>query len=128
MPDETSSAQRARLIAVVDDDYRVLEALGDLLQSSGYRTTLHASAESFLHSRERADVDLVVSDIGLPGISGLELLRALRGDARSLPAILITGRTDAHIADDARALGVAVFAKPFDAVALLETVSRALGC
>ena len=59
---------------------------------------------------------------------GGEVVRALRGDARALPAILITGRTDAHIAEDARALGVVVFAKPFDAVALLETVSRALGC
>ena len=126
MPDESSPTLRARLIAVVDDDYRVLEALGDLLQSSGYHTTLHGTAESFLQTHERTDVDLVISDIGLPGISGLELLCTLRARAPMLPAILITGRTDAHIADDARALGVVVFAKPFDAVALLETVSRVL--
>jgi len=54
------SAQTHRvLIAVVDDDYRVLESLENLLQSSGYRTLLSPSAEDFLHSPHRAAVDLL---------------------------------------------------------------------
>jgi DNA-binding response OmpR family regulator len=112
-------------MAVVDDDYRVLESLDDLLQSSGYRTLLCPSAEQFLDSPRRAAVDVLISDIGLPGMSGIELLRQLKLSAQCPPAILITGRSEAHLEEDARDLGVLrLFMKPFDTRELLATLER----
>lgn len=98
----------------------MLESLDDLLQASGCRTSLHSSAESFLHSTQRKHVDLLISDIGLPGMSGIELLRSLRRAAQELPAILITGRSETHCEEDATALGVALLSKPFDTNELLK--------
>ena len=119
------SVHAGRCIAVVDDDYRVLEALEDLLQSSGYRTLLSSSAEQFLRSPERGGVDFLISDIGLPGMSGIELLRTMQRDAQCPPAILITGRSEAHLEQDAQDLGVLrLFTKPFDTCELLATLDR----
>ena len=127
MKDPSSSPNTStRLIAVVDDDYRVLESLDDLLQSSGYRTTLHPSAESFLESADLELVDALISDIGLPGISGIELLRRLRlRSGTQIPTILITGRTETYLEDLARELGaLRFFAKPFDTQILLAELNR----
>jgi FixJ family two-component response regulator len=116
----------ARLIAVVDDDYRVLESLDDLLQASGYRTLLHTSAEALLKSAVLPSVDALISDIGLPGMSGIELLRTVRQSlALPLPAILITGRSEPYLEHHAKALGVLrFFTKPFDTQELLATLDR----
>jgi FixJ family two-component response regulator len=116
----------ARLIAVVDDDYRVLESLDDLLQASGYRTLLHTSAEGLLASTALVSVDALISDIGLPGMSGIELLRTVRHSlALPLPAILITGRSEPYLEQHAKDLGVLrFFTKPFDTQALLAVLDR----
>lgn len=116
----------ARLIAVVDDDYRVLESLDDLLQASGYRTLLHTSAEGLLESAALPSVDALISDIGLPGMSGIELLRTVRQSlALPLPAILITGRSEPYLEQHANALGVLrFFTKPFDTKELLDSLDR----
>lgn len=105
---------------MIDDDYRVLESLDDLLQSSGYRTLLSPSAEEFLASPVCGSVDVLISDIGLPGMSGMELLRTMQANSRCPPAILITGRGEAHLERDARDLGVlGLLMKPFDTRELL---------
>jgi FixJ family two-component response regulator len=124
------SAQTHRwLIAVVDDDYRVLESLENLLLSSGYRTLLSPSAEEFLQSPQRSTVDVLISDIGLPAMSGIDLVRTLQQSARPLPTILITGRTEPHLEQDARQLGVLRFlTKPFDTGELLEILAQQLAC
>jgi FixJ family two-component response regulator len=115
-----------RLIAVVDDDYRVLESLDDLLQSSGYRTTLHASAEEFLESANLNSIDLLISDIGLPGLSGIELLRTIRQRLKTpIPTILITGRSEMYLEQEAKDLGaLRFFTKPFDTQELLTTLEQ----
>jgi len=129
MKDPSSSATtRIRLIAIVDDDYRVLESLDDLLQSSGYRTSLHGSAESLLQSADLGSVDALISDIGLPGMSGIELLRTLGQRAGTpIPTILITGRSETYLEDQARELGaLRFFSKPFDTQLLLAALNRTL--
>jgi DNA-binding response OmpR family regulator len=109
-----------RVVAVVDDDYRVLESLDDLLQASGYETLLFASAELFLQLPARRTVDFLISDIALPGMSGIDLLRILRGRPGNLPVILITGRNESRFEQDAQDLGVLrLFVKPFDTDELL---------
>lgn len=123
---DAPSRPHARLIAIVDDDHRMLESLEDLLQSCGYRTLPYLSAESFLHSPEGSNADFLISDIGLPGMNGIELLETIRRERRMLPAVLVTARTEAHYEENATALGVVLFAKPFDSNELLRTIERQL--
>jgi DNA-binding response OmpR family regulator len=117
----------AGFIAVIDDDYRVLESLDDLLQSSGYRTLLSPSAEQFLASPVCGSIDVLISDIGLPGMNGIELLRTMQLSSQCPPAILITGRSEAHLERDARDLGaLRLLVKPFDTRELLAMLDAQL--
>jgi FixJ family two-component response regulator len=112
------------VVAVVDDDPRLLESLQDLLESAGYAARSFPSAGALLRSG-LADLDLLITDIGMPGMDGFELREIVRQARPELPVFLITGRHE--IADQDRARGVAgFFAKPFDADVLLETVGDAL--
>jgi DNA-binding response OmpR family regulator len=114
-------------VAVVDDDFRILESLGDLLNLAGYKTLLSASAEEFLQSPDRKDVDVLISDIGLPGLNGLDLVRTLRRQSECPPAILLTGRNEAYLEEEAEELAVArLLIKPFDTEELLGLVQQQL--
>ncbi len=122
-----ASRSEQRVVAVIDDDHRVLQSLDDLLQASGYQTRLCSSAEQFLENSVLDSADLLISDIALPGISGIELLRMLREQRRLPPSILITARNESHFEDEARDLGVLrLFSKPFDSRELLATLRAAL--
>jgi FixJ family two-component response regulator len=119
-----TNLKRGRLIAVVDDDYRVLESLEDLLQSSGYETLLSSCAEEFLESPRRRHVRVLISDIGLPGMSGIELVKVLQQRSEFVPTILITGRNEVHLEQDTRDLKVLrLLAKPFDTSELLDVLA-----
>jgi FixJ family two-component response regulator len=112
------------VIAVVDDDPRLLESLEDLLESAGYAARSFPSARSLLVAG-LGGLDLLITDIGMPGMDGFEL-RDLAMKARpDLPVLLITGRHE--LADQGRAQGISgFFRKPFDAQALLSAVGDAL--
>ena len=113
------------VVAIVDDDPRLLESLEDLLESAGYAARCFSSAGALL-ARGLSGVDLLITDIGMPGTNGFEL-RDLVNEARpELPVFLITGRHE--FADQGRAQGInGFFRKPFDAKVLLAAVKRALG-
>jgi FixJ family two-component response regulator len=119
------SVTRARpVVAIVDDDPRMLESLEDLIESGGYAARTFPSAGSLLEDG-LMDLDLLITDIGMPGTDGFEL-RRLAEDARpDLPVFLITGRHE--LAERARARGAReLFRKPFDAGALLAAIEDAL--
>ena len=114
------------VVAVVDDDPRLLESLEDLLESAGYAARSFSSAGSLLASG-LSGVDLLITDIGMPGIDGFELRDRVRKARPDLPVFLITGRHE--IADQDRAQGInGFFRKPFDAQTLLSAVGAALRC
>lgn len=111
-------------IAVVDDDMRMLESLGDLLEASGYRAMSFRSAAALLERGLRG-VDLIVADIGMPGMDGFELRDIALRDRPNLPIVLITGRHE--LAERGRKKGIPqIFRKPFDAGALLAAIGQAL--
>lgn len=115
------------VIAVVDDDPRLLESLGDLLESAGYAVRSFQSAQSFLDDRAAlSEADCLVADIGMPLTDGFELENMTRQTRPELPVILITGRHE--IADQQRAIaqGNRFFRKPFDGQALLAAIGQAL--
>jgi FixJ family two-component response regulator len=119
--------RRNFVIAVVDDDRRVLESLESLLESSGLTVRLFESAEQFIASGSLKDVDCLISDIGMPVLSGLELLTIVRQQYASLPVILITGRAtekgeEYYLEQGAQRF----FHKPFDGRALLGALQQVL--
>jgi FixJ family two-component response regulator len=112
------------VVAVVDDDPRLLESLADLLESAGYVARSFPSAGSLL-AGGLSGIDVLITDIGMPGIDGLELREAARRARPDLPVFIITGRHE--IAEQGRAQGISgFFRKPFDGQALLAAVAAAL--
>ncbi len=112
------------VVAIVDDDPRLLESVGDLLESAGYVARSFSSAGSLLVNG-LSDLDVLITDIGMPGIDGFELRDLVKKSRPELPVFLITGRHE--IADQSRALGISgFFRKPFDAQALLTAIANAL--
>jgi FixJ family two-component response regulator len=115
------------IIAVVDDDQSVRQALENLISSVGFEVKLFASAEVFLNSDAPANTDCAVFDLRLPGISGLELQRKLAADGQSIPAIIITAQGDDKARAEAVAAGVIAFLKkPFREEVLLAAIDSAL--
>jgi FixJ family two-component response regulator len=115
------------IIAVVDDDPRLLESLGELLESAGYSVRPFRSAQLLLGDKAAlAEIECLIADIGMPVIDGFELEKLVKQARPQLPVILITGRHE--IADQQRAIaqGNRFFRKPFDGQALLAAIGEAL--
>ena len=115
------------LIAIVDDDASIRDALTSLLRAVGWRAEGFATAEAFLQSGQVHTTACLLLDVRLPGSSGLELQRQLRSSQDHLPIIFITAHgNDAMRAQALHAGAVAFFAKPFHDTALLEAIHTAL--
>jgi two-component system response regulator FixJ len=114
-------------VFVVDDDDAIRDSLSLLAIAEGFAAESFPSAERFLGSFDPARSGCVVADIRMPGMSGLEMLRALRADGVDVPVIFITGHGDVPLAVSAlKASAADFFEKPFDDVQLLASVRRAL--
>lgn len=113
------------VVAVVDDDRRLLESLADLLESAGYDARSFSSAEAFVEGG-LFGFDVLIADIGMPGMNGFELRDLVRETRPELHVFLMTGRHE--IASQGRAQGISgFFRKPFDVQALLAAIDDALG-
>jgi FixJ family two-component response regulator len=123
----TAMKERRHVIAIVDDDQRVLESLGELLESADYAVRLFESAESFLQSDAMSTCDALVCDIRMPGVDGIELQRRMGSGRPQLPVILMTARSDVDFAGLRQPNNRAIFRKPVDATELLQAIERALG-
>lgn len=119
-----STLKPKSIVAVVDDDLRVLESLGELLESAGHAVRTFSSGRSLLDSESVPEIDCLISDIGMPGIDGFELERLMRLARPGLPVILITARDE--LAELAEGRHHCLFRKPFDGQALLTAIGNAL--
>ena len=118
---------KAKMVAIVDDDDLMRTALQGLLKSAGLLAQSYASAEEFLRSGHQHDTACLITDIRMPGMSGLELQAHLNADQCRIPTIFITAHGDAKMRMQAMRAGAVEFmAKPFDDEALLESVRAAL--
>jgi two-component system, LuxR family, response regulator FixJ len=114
-------------IFIVDDDASVRDSLSLLLGLKGYSSASFQSAEHFLASLRPEWRGCVVTDVEMPGMSGLELHAALARMGSALPVIVMSASCDPAVEARALAGGAAGFvAKPFDADQLLAVVTRAL--
>jgi two-component system response regulator FixJ len=115
------------LVHVVDDDDAVRESLNFLLGSAGFSVRLYDSAKPILEALDNISSGCILTDIRMPGIDGLELLRRLKESGRSLPLIVMTGHGDVPLAVEAMKLGAHDFVeKPFDDEALIGALRSAL--
>jgi FixJ family two-component response regulator len=118
---------KAKMVAIVDDDDQMRIALQGLLKSAGLLAQSFASAEEFLRSGHQNDTACLITDIRMPGMSGLELQAQLNADRCRIPTIFITAHGDVRMRMQAMRAGAVEFlAKPFDDEALLESVRAAM--
>src|SRR6266851_2685611 len=119
--------EQNRLVAIVDDDDLMRSALEGLLKAAGLPAQTFASAEEFLKSGQQRQAGCLITDIRMPGMSGLELQARLSAERCRIPIVFITAHGDEKMRMQAlRAGAVEFMAKPFDDEALLESVRAAL--
>lgn len=119
---------RSGPVHVIDDDESVRDSLSFLLAGMNLTVLTYASAEVFLDQRPWGLGGCIVSDVRMPGISGIDLLRTLKDKGIDLPLIVITGNADVPLAVEAMKAGASDFLeKPFDDEALLAAIENALG-
>ena len=115
------------VVYVVDDDDAVRESLEFLLRAAQLPVRTYNSASTFLASLARTATGCIVTDVRMPEISGIDLLRRLRELEVKIPVIVITGHGDVPLAVEAMKLGAAdFFEKPFDGDQVVAAVRRAL--
>ena len=117
----------ASLVHVIDDDDAVRDSLEFLLRTAKIDVRTYDSATAFLSKMSETDTGCIVTDVRMPGISGVDLLRQLKARGSTMPVIVITGHGDIQLAVEAMKIGAADFLeKPFDDEALLASVRSAL--
>jgi FixJ family two-component response regulator len=115
------------MVAVIEDDESYRLAVQRLLKSAGFSVQAFASAEDFLSSGRQHETGCLISDIRMPGMSGLDLQAKLNADRCPIPTIFITAHGDEDMRLHAMRNGAVKFmVKPFDGAILLETVRVAL--
>jgi FixJ family two-component response regulator len=119
--------RKEKMVAVVEDDESYRVAVRRLLKSAGLSVQSFASAEDFLSSGQQHETGCLITDIRMPGMSGLELQAKLNSDHCFIPTIFITAHGDEKMRLQAMRSGaVRFFVKPFDAETLLDAVRVAL--
>ncbi len=118
---------RTPLIACVDDDFWARDALRGLLRALGFSPEAFSSAEEFLQSPRLAEVSCVITDLHLPGMSGVELQGRLAALGYRIPIIVITAYPNNRVRQQALSAGAVGFLeKPFDTQELLACITAAL--
>lgn len=122
-------SQDHNVVCVIDDDAAMRDSLEFLLGSAGFTVKLFDSAQGFLDGLKRVEIGCVLTDIRMPGMDGIELLRQLHSGsgAQTFPVIIMTGHGDVPLAVEAMKLGALDFLeKPFEDERLIGAIKRAL--
>jgi len=114
-------------VLIVDDNAPLRRALGRMLQSAGHTVSVAASGADALVALSSTEFDVVISDVGMPGMTGVELLEKVREHDRDLPVVLMSGNPDLNTAMRADDLGALEYLeKPVTLDKLDRCVARAL--
>jgi len=119
--------QVTTMIAIVDDDESVREATKSLVRSLGYEAVTFCSAEEFLESAQLKTTACLITDVRMPGMSGVELQDRLIADGRILPTVFISAFSDERVQQrvlDSGAVGY--LHKPFEEERLIACIDTAL--
>jgi len=111
------------LVHIIDDDEAMRDSLLFLLDTAGFRAAASPSAAAFLKTIPDPALGCIVTDIRMPDMTGLELIKALRAGGHAYPVVVITGHGDVPMAVEAMKAGVVDFIeKPFDDETLLDAI------
>jgi two-component system response regulator FixJ len=114
-------------VYVIDDDQAMRDSLDFLLGAADFHVTLFESAQNFLDALPTIDFGCVVSDVRMPGIDGIELLKRLKAGGSLFPVLIMTGHGDVPLAVEAMKLGAMDFLeKPFEDDRLIGMIEAAL--
>jgi two-component system response regulator FixJ len=114
-------------VYIIDDDEAMRDSLSFLLDSAGYRVTLFETATSFLEALTRLEFGCIVSDVRMPGIDGIELLKRMKAAGSKFPILIMTGHGDVPLAVEAMKLGAVDFLeKPFEDDRLVAMIEGAI--
>lgn len=123
-----TTTQAQSTIYIVDDDEAVRDSLRWLLEANGYRVRCFSGGEEFLSAYDPEQVGVLIADVRMPGMSGLELQEALIQRQAPLPIVFITGHGDVPMAVSTMKKGAVDFLeKPFNETDLRNIVARMLG-
>ncbi|MCU0571463.1 MAG: response regulator [Syntrophobacteraceae bacterium] len=126
-PGKSKSTPESFRLLVVDDDPEILEILRDMLRLKGHRVTATGDGHEALRLIESEDFNLVLTDLGMPSVSGWDIAKRAKAKSSKLPVILITGWGAQYEEDDLTTSGVDhVLSKPLSWDRLLETVAELL--
>ena len=115
------------MISIVDDDESVRDATANLMRAAGYTPQAFPHARAFLESSHVSDTDILIADVQMPGMSGLELHDALLDVGKHIPTLLITAYPDERMRSRALHAGVIGYlSKPFNETELLDTIQSVL--
>jgi FixJ family two-component response regulator len=118
---------KAPLISIVDDDALARDGIGELVESLGYNVITFTSAEHFLQSDVIAETTCLITDLQMPGLSGLQLQEALKSQGCQTPVILITAYPNENHRTHALDNGAIGFlSKPFDEESLIKCLTVAI--
>lgn len=115
------------VIHIVDDDEPTRDSLRFLLAASGFSARAHATATDFLAGLPLREPGCLVTDVRMPDMSGIDLLKAVRSRQPELPVVIITGHGDVSLAVEAMKLGAVDFLeKPYSDEAMIAAVEAAI--
>jgi two-component system, LuxR family, response regulator FixJ len=124
---ERDGANQKQVVHVIDDDAAVLGSVRFLLTIEGFEAKTYSSAEDFLEAVEPDERGLVVTDVRLPGLNGVELIEGMKKRGLNLPVIVITAYADVSLAVSAMKQGaVDLLEKPFEPSALINRIQQAI--
>jgi FixJ family two-component response regulator len=115
------------VISIIDDDEPTRSAVAALMRAKGFSPSTYDSAEGFLDARGQETCQCIITDIFMPGLSGIGLKQRLNEDACAVPVIMISARLEDRLQSAALEAGAfCVLRKPFKAHALIQCVEKAL--
>ncbi|WDZ79329.1 response regulator (plasmid) [Ensifer adhaerens] len=119
------SGSRAKIVAIIDDDRSLRLALQDLLEAVGIVGEVYESAEDFISQEGFRTADCILTDLRMPGMSGLELLRTLRTQGHEQPVLIMTSYADADAEEAALKGGASEFlSKPLNSNRLISSIRQ----
>jgi FixJ family two-component response regulator len=125
--DRDCNTVSSALISIIDDDRSVREAIQGLIRSLGYATAAFGSAEEYLDSDRIHDTACIITDLQMPGLSGIDLQRRLIADGHRTPMIFVTAFPSDRLRKHALDAGAFGFlSKPFNETSLIAWIDKAL--
>ncbi len=120
----------AKIVSVVDDDPQVVVIVRAVLEAAGFEVAISPDGADCLAAIERRLPDLIIMDVVMPGMNGIEVLHAIRGrpETSNIPVIVLSARTEDLDLAVARAAGADLYlAKPFTSEELVAATKQLLG-